>query len=461
MKMNMLSTFNNFSLTWVIDAAGLDEGGCYERFKCSFQHTSVRHKGNQWIVTRHSEAASRKSLPIICRERRVSRILIILLLLLTMFSLPQTFAQTGQDISKPVQFKKKMIASESYESVGVLDINGDDTLDIISGAFWYEGPDYRDRHFVTEVSRFGHEYYNDFSNIIMDINGDGHQDYVTGGWGSAHIVWLKNPGNTDAWQQTVIDTTGPVECTRAWDVDGDGHPEIVPNNPGNALKFYKLERDAQGKANAKFTRYEVADKQGHGLGFGDINGDGKGDFIISNGWLEAPDRPLGGKWKMHEELDLGAASVPVLIEDVNGDGKNDIIAGQGHGYGLHWYEQSSDDSGNRNWIKHPIDPYNSQFHTMEWEDVTGDGKPELITGKRFRAHNGNDPGSADPLGLYYFQWNGDSFTKHTISYGPLGEGKGAGLYFAVVDLRGTGRNDIVVAGKDGLCIFYNEGYEGE
>lgn len=367
-------------------------------------------------------------------------------------------AENAKAVTGPIQFSKKMIASESYESAGVFDVDGDDTLDIVSGAFWYEGPDFIRRHYIKEVERFaGGEYYDDFSNIPMDINADGRLDYVTGGWDSSNIRWLENPGNNEEWKEYVIDTTGPVECARGWDVDGDGHIEIVPNNPGNALKFYKLQRDAQGKSSGKFTRINVADKQDHGLGFGDINGDGRGDFIISNGWLEAPQNPLEGKWIAHQEFELGAASVPILVEDVNGDGKNDLIVGQGHGYGLDWYEQTTDGSGKRSWIKHPIDPYNSQYHTMEWADLDGDEKPELITGKRYRAHNGHDPGANDPLGLYYYKWNGEAFTKHTITYGLPGIGKGAGLYFTVADLKGNGRKDIVVAGKDGLWVFYNDG----
>jgi hypothetical protein len=371
-----------------------------------------------------------------------------------------TFAQDAT-LGRQINFQKRLVAAESFESVGVFDVNRDDHLDLVSGDFWYEGPDFVDRHLMMEVSRWGGgQYYDDFSTIPMDINGDGFTDFVSGSWGRANIWWVENPANAGGlWKTHVIDTTGPVECTRMWDVDGDGHPEIVPNNPGKSLKFYHLNRDADGKSKGSFSRVHVTDQQGHGLGFGDINGDGRGDFIISNGWLEAPANPLSGEWKQHNEFSLGTASVPILIVDVNGDGKNDIIAGQGHGYGLDWFEQSTDDAGKRSWIKRPIDPYNSQYHTMEWVDVTGDGKPELITGKRFRAHNGKDPGSSDPLGLYYFQWNGDSFTKQTISYGPLGEGKGAGLYFSVADLRGSGRNDIIVAGKDGLVIFYNEGYE--
>jgi hypothetical protein len=90
-------------------------------------------------------------------------------------------------------------------------------------------------------------------------------------------------------------------------------------------------------------------------------------------------------------------------------------------------------------------------------DIDNDGENELVTGKRLRAHHLKDPGSADPVGLYYFKWNGESFTKMVISYGNHLEGKGTGIFMSITDLRGSGRKDIIVAGKDGLCIFWNEG----
>src|SRR5699024_11118803 len=124
-----------------------------------------------------------------------------------------------------------------------------------------------------------------------------------------------------------------------------------------------------GGPDGTFNKVIVTDSSGHGLGFGDINGDGRGDFIINRGWLEAPKDPIEGEWRLHEEFSLGDASVPILVVDVNGDGNNDLIVGQAHDYGLHWYEQTEDPSGKRTWIKHPIDPYNSQFHTMEWVDL--------------------------------------------------------------------------------------------
>ena len=358
-----------------------------------------------------------------------------------------------------LRFHKQMIAAESFESVNVFDVNNDGKPDIVSGAFWYEGPEFITRHFIGHVERTGPtgEYWDDFATIPIDVNGDGRMDFISGDWFSKSIWWWENPGNKGEWKKHIIDTTGNVECIRAWDVDNDGAMEIVPNNPGLPLKYYKLKKDAQGKSTGKFMKVDVAPTQEHGLGFGDINGDGRGDFVISDGWLEAPADPLKGKWVLHKEFNLGTASVPVLVEDVNGDGKMDLIVGQAHDYGLDWYEQTMDQSGKRNWVKHPIDPFNSQYHTMEWADIDNDGKMELITGKRYRAHNGGDPGSNDLPGLYYFKWNGESFTKSVISYGALGVGKGAGLFFSIADLHNTGRKDIIVAGKDGLYVFYNEG----
>jgi len=360
----------------------------------------------------------------------------------------------------PIVFTKKQIASESFEAVGVFDVNNDKVPDIVSGAFWYEGPEYVKRHYIGPVNRVG-EYWDDFSTVPLDINGDGFIDFITGGWFGKKIVWKENPGNNNEWKLHDIAETGNVETTRAWDIDGDGVPEIIPNTPNDPLVVYRLVRDAQGKGMGKFDRYKITDKiekQGHGLGCGDINGDGRADLIINNGWVESPANPYKEPWTFHPEFNLGTSSVPIIIADVNKDGLNDLIVGQAHDYGLDWYEQRKDKKTNvSSWIKHSIDPFNSQFHVMQWVDLDGDGQEELLTGKRYRAHNDGDPGAYDPVGIYYYKWNGESFTKQIISYGSFGEGKGIGIYFSVSDLTGSGRKDIIVAGKDGLYIFYNKG----
>jgi hypothetical protein len=107
--------------------------------------------------------------------------------------------------------------------------------------------------------------------------------------------------------------------------------------------------------------------------------------------------------------------------------------------------------------RHQIDPYNSQYHDLHWADIDGDGQEELVTGKRYRAHNGRDPGAFDHVGIYYFKWTGREFSKQVVDFGPPRSGTGVGIFFDLADLTGNGLLDIVAPGKDGLYVFYNEG----
>ncbi len=360
----------------------------------------------------------------------------------------------------PLKFRKQLIADERYESAGCFDVNNDGVPDIVSGAWWYEGPDFRRRHPIGEVQAVG-EYYDDFSTIPLDVNGDGYLDFLTGGWWGNTLRWRENPRDPEKeWPEHIIAEVGNVETTRAWDVDGDGQLEIVPNCPGGPLRVYRLITDGVGRGTGQFTDHLLWDQnQGHGLGFGDLTGNGRGDFVFQHGWLEAPEDTYGGEWVYHPDFNLGSGSVPILVVDVNGDGLNDLIVGQAHDYGLDWWEQGRDAEGHRTWTRHRIDPHNSQYHDLQWADIDGDGECELITGKRYRAHCGNDPGEFDDVGLYYFKWTGDCFAKQIIDYGPTRVGKGCGIHFALADLQGSGRLDVVAPGKDGLYVFYNEGYQ--
>lgn len=363
----------------------------------------------------------------------------------------------------PMQFAKRVLSDERFESAGVFDVDGDGIPDIVSGGFWYQGPDFKKQHLIGPVA--AHEdYYDDFSTIPLDVNGNGRLDFITGGWWGDTLRWRENPGVIGAeWPEHIIAKCGNIETTRAWDVDGDGELEIVPNTPNGPLVVYKLIRDAEGRGTGQFAAHVLKfagrenDRQGHGLGFGDITGNGRGDFVFWNGWLEAPEKPYEQEWIWHPEFDIGpSACVPILVVDLNHDGKNELIVGQGHDYGLTWYEQTLVD-GLRSWTKHDIDPFNSHYHDLQWVDIDGDGQPELITGKRFRAHPNIDPGDKDAYGWYIFKWVGDSFAKHAVDFGPLGSGKGLGIHFAVADLTGDGRLDVVAPGKDGLAIYYNQG----
>lgn len=364
----------------------------------------------------------------------------------------------------PPHFRKVLLSAERFESAGVFDVNNDGIPDIVSGEFWYEGPEFKKQYRICRLEPKS-EYFDDFSTIPMDVNGDGHMDYITGGYWGCTLRWRENPGVPGKlWPEHIIAETGNIETTRAWDVDGDGELELVPNTPGHPLVVYKLIRDANGKGTGKFDAHKLKfagrenDKQDHGLGFGDITGNGRGDFVLRDGWLEAPEDPWNGEWIWHPEfLFPWGASIPMLVEDVNRDGKAEIVVGGGHSYGLSYWTQELQPDGSRKWTEHPIDPYSSQFHDMHWADIDGDGEKELITGKRFRSHPHNEAGVFDPLGWYIFKWTGESFAKIIGDFGPIGTGHGLGIFSTLADLNGNGRLDLVAPGKEGLAIYFNEG----
>jgi hypothetical protein len=108
------------------------------------------------------------------------------------------------------------------------------------------------------------------------------------------------------------------------------------------------------------------------------------------------------------------------------------------------------------WKEHPIDPFTSQYHDLQWVDIDGDGKYELVTGKRFRSHPHHEPGVTEAFGWYIFKWTGECFAKRVVDFCPLGSGHGLGISFAVADIDGDGRLDVVAPGKEGLAVYFNE-----
>lgn len=366
--------------------------------------------------------------------------------------------QGASEEQSMLRFEKERIGTVTYESASVCDVNNDGVLDIVCGAHWFEGPDFKKQHRMCDVQAVG-DYFDDFSSYPMDVNGDGYVDIITGGWFGENLRWRENPkGQPVEWKEHIIAKPGNVERATFYDIDGDGQIEVIPNCPGVPVSIFKLVTDENGKGTGRFEQTTISEgPQGHGMGFGDINGNGRDDIVLAAGWLEAPEDRYAGQWIWHPEFNLASASVPVLVYDVNRDGLNDLIVGQAHDYGLHWWEQKVDGDGNRTWTRHEIDPNRSQYHDMQLVDIDNDGELELVTGKRYYAHSGHDPGGNDPVGLYYFKIKDARFERFTVDYGPAESASGAGIYFWVEDIDGNGWKDIVAPGKEGLYLFRNMG----
>jgi hypothetical protein len=349
-----------------------------------------------------------------------------------------------------IPFQSQMLDGGANETCAVVDVNGDKRPDIVSGENWFESPTWK-RHKFRDLN-FTNNYIDNFSDLPLDVNGDGRMDLISVSWFSRRIAWFENPGKSDAqWKETTIDGSSPVEFAFLVDLDNDGKArELLPQFGSDKapLAWFELRDGA-------FIKHVISTQSyGHGIGAGDVNGDKRADILTPKGWLEAPADPRHGAWTLHAGFPQGTQFGFMHVHDVNKDGRNDVITSHAHDYGVFWIEQGEQGQ----WTKRNIDDSWSQAHALTLADLNGDGNKDILTGKRYMAHNGRDPGEREPLGLYWYEqhWAPDGknfeWVRHVIDYATRA---GAGMQIPVHDLDGDGDLDFAVGGKSGVFLFEN------
>ncbi|HLK65897.1 MAG TPA: VCBS repeat-containing protein [Bryobacteraceae bacterium] len=354
--------------------------------------------------------------------------------------------------SRPAEipFAGRMIDPGAYETCAAGDINRDGRLDLVSGENWYEGPSW-----VQHPFRYIDYFRNateDLSDLLVDVNGDGYPDVISSASHANKLWWNENPGAKGGeWKEHLIEDGHSIEFTFLVDLDNDGKArEVLPQWGGHQMKdplaWFEI-------VNGSLVKHVISPRSyGHGIGVGDVNGDGRNDIIAPLGWLEAPADPRIGDWQFHPEFDLVSVGY-IYVVDVNGDGRPDLVTSMAHDYGFFWMENL----GHGKWQKHMIDDTWSQAHALTMVDLNGDGQPDFVTGKRYMAHNGADPGEREPLGIYWYEFRSRKdgaveWIKHIIDYGGRA---GAGMQICVGDLTGHGSVDLAMGGKTGLFLFEN------
>ncbi len=390
-------------------------------------------------------------------QTRVNTSFIKTALLVVIIFLPAYFLKAQRAKHDSISFKKIILTSDFVsEGVAVGDVNHDGKLDIMAGAFWFEAPTWT-RHEIDDAKTFFPDtaFSNSFLNFSIDVNQDGWIDLVRVGFPGKEVVWYQNPGNKPGhWKMHTICSNIGNESPAFVDVDGDGRPDILCNDPiAKEIVWFK---SPSKKGDTAWKRYVISKGDiatgiyTHGLGLGDINGNGRKDVIITKGWWEAPKDVTQPNWQFHA-VDLGEDCSQMYTFDVDGDGDADVISASAHNYGIWWHEQVKDNSGNISFVHHTISSLFSESHGLALADINGDGNPDLVTGKRWYAHNGKDPGGTDAAVLYWFEYKPGkqpAWVPHFID-----DNSGVGLHVVVKDMNKDGLPDIVIANKKGVFLF--------
>jgi hypothetical protein len=378
---------------------------------------------------------------------------------------------------------QKIVVDRKFrsEGVAVADVNNDGRMDVLTGEWWFEAPDWKPhaiRKGAVEDYTKGQEnvYSNSFCCWVEDFNGDGWPDLLVIGFPGKPCHWYENPQGRDGlWKEHLVADNACNETPQYVDLFGTGKRVLVmglqpkgkgengnegrmvwlrpgpdPTQPWNIYPISGPSDPATKKI------VPGAFKFYHGLGVGDINGDGRADVISTAGWWEQPEKGADPcePWKFHA-ADLGPACSDMYAFDVDGDGKADVLSSSAHEYGIWWHQQKPGQNGNPDFLRRDLFPHLvAQTHALHFVDINGDGLKDLVTGKRWWAHG--PKGDADPTApamLYWFEAKRDKDGVTTFTPHEIDNDSGVGTQFTVADFDGDGLPDVITSNKKGTFIF--------
>ncbi|MCU0796440.1 MAG: VCBS repeat-containing protein [Akkermansiaceae bacterium] len=372
-------------------------------------------------------------------------------------------------IPKERKWRKQVVTKDFItEGLSAGDLDGDGAKDLVAGAFWFKGPDFRQAQPYRPGRPSPIDAYmeDSFLSWVDDLDGDGDQDILMAGHPGREVMIYQNPGGdaSGEWLGHKVMTEAATESPLWLDLDGSKPKELVCMQGGRfGYAIHDPANVTQAWTFVPISAVRTTTPYVHGLGVGDLSGDGRPDIVEKDGWFEQPEK-LPGEWKWHAHPFAGKGGAQMLVFDADSDGDQDMITSlDGHGYGLVWYENHRSSEGGVSFHRHEILPEDpaktgvgglqfSQLHALEAGDFDKDGRMDFITGKRFWAHNGRDPGARDPaLAVLFLNRKKDS----GIDWQPqvLDDDSGVGCQVLAVDLDNDGHLEFAAGSKKGVHVI--------
>ncbi len=265
---------------------------------------------------------------------------------------------------------KKIVLDRNFrsEGVGVADVNKDGKPDVIVGDCWYEAPkdsggDWK-RHIIRADRKFDLNVYSDsFCCFADDWSGDGFPDVIVIPFPGNPCYWYENPGAKGGkWKAHLLTNSACNETPIFIDLFRSGKKQLVMgwNPQKDAKDLKKGNYDDRGELcyfipgkdpTQPWQRVSISGPStpgkawpgtarfAHGLGHGDVNGDGRIDILVPQGWWEQPEKLDGSPWKFHATR-ITDACADMYTYDIDGDGLADVVSTSAHNYGMWWSQQT-------------------------------------------------------------------------------------------------------------------------
>ncbi len=174
---------------------------------------------------------------------------------------------------------------------GAADFDRDGNMDIVSGPFIFLGPDFtKVREFYMALSTNpSTNFSSNWLEFAGDFTGDGWPDVLLASTSGTRL-YVNPKGEPRRWDshaRVVPPAPNVSEVSTMKDIDADGTPDLVYASAG-AVRWAKPDPANPTGPWLSTQVGEPGTYAAHGIGAGDINGDGRVDILNVYGWWEQP-----------------------------------------------------------------------------------------------------------------------------------------------------------------------------